>query len=204
MNFRLAPLDSINLSFMMADDDMIFSGGWWRWSDSRLLGSLRSGSLGTFTFSPVLVSLCSVSTFSPLSQHNQLDTKENWWQGETVSGMERIIYTYWAKHAQYFAQIILSLKQKCLLKPVSFLPPFNSLASQHSQLDRENYALRLVTTLCVLYPRLTFALEHESFIFRWNHQKYFSAVLLTKPLTHELRSVLVAFHPHPPFWSRPV
>ena len=115
--------------------------------------------------------------------------------GETVSGMERIIYTYWAK---------LSLKQKCLLKPVSFLPPFNSLASQHSQLDRENYALRLVTTLCVLYPRLTFAFEHESFIFRWNHQKYFSAVLLTKPLTHPSRSVLVAFHPHPPFWSRAV
>ena len=124
--------------------------------------------------------------------------------GRNRCGMERIIYTYWAKHAQYFAQIILSLKQKCLLKPVSFLPPFNSLASQHSQLDRENYALRLVTTLCVLYPRLTFAFEHESFIFRWNHQTYFSAVLLTKPLTHELRSVLVAFHPYPPFWSRPV
>lgn len=52
MNFRLASLDSINLSFMSSQRRwivmVISSGGWWspEWSDSRLLWSVRSGSLG--------------------------------------------------------------------------------------------------------------------------------------------------------------
>ena len=67
MNFRLASLDSINLSFMSSQRRwivmVISSGGWSspQWSDSRLLWSVRSGSLGTFTFS---------SQFLPLTAHS--------------------------------------------------------------------------------------------------------------------------------------
>ena len=142
MNFRLASLDSINLSFMSSQRSRMMigssAGGWWSLGVIRFTFAAISEiqiTLGTFTFSPVLVSLCSVSTFTPLSCHNQL--------------------------------------------------------------DRENLALRFVTTLwCVLHPHLTsvfwtlatfyISLKSPDGLFSIK----ISAELLTKPLTHELRSVL--------------
>ena len=105
MNFRLAPLDSINLSFMIADDDMIFSGGWW---------SLLSGDQIHVCWDPwdldhwdlhlqpsSCLSLLSVNLQSIVSAQSARH------QGELKEGrarfLERIKFTCWIKQAQCFA-----------------------------------------------------------------------------------------------------